>query len=209
MKSAFLPLVALLSLLACSRDAVEDSGKGIVSEKSQATRTTTKPEPASDTKIEALAKKKGRTIILGYSEIGSLKTLYGGSISVEAREYWDATQPRDRNYGVRIELKEASSYSRESASFVDYEEIDALLEGISVISRIDSSITSFRFYEARYVSRGGLKVVVFNTRQGKTAAGISSGSVDVQTSIEQMETFRSLIVQAKAFLNSAKEKAPK
>jgi len=73
-----------------------------------------------------------------------------GSVTVTAREFRDASNPKLRQTGLTVEVKESGRVERESVSFVDYDEIDSLLRGIDYISKIERNVTSLKDFEAEY-----------------------------------------------------------
>jgi hypothetical protein len=81
------------------------------------------PDPAvaghqqPTTKIEAFSVRTGIVVIKGFSTIGSVAGQ--GRVSVDAREFRDASNPKSAEYGIAIEVKESSRLERESRSFVD------------------------------------------------------------------------------------------
>src|SRR5258708_39643264 len=120
---------------------------------SEAPGQQTKEAPAPATKLEEFSAKTGIVVIRGFSTIGEVRGM--GSVTVTAREFRDASNPKLRQTGLTVEIKEACRLERESISFVDYDEIDSLLRGIDYISKIERNGTSLKDLEAEYTTTGG------------------------------------------------------
>ncbi len=106
-----------------------------------------------------------------------------------------------------IEVKEGGRIETVERSFIDYEEVEALLSGIDYIAKIDARVSSFGSYEATYRTKGYLNVTTFNDRNGDTQAAIKSGHVRSATaylSLKELSELRALIAAAKGKLDSIK-----
>ncbi len=108
----------------------------------------TKEPPPPATKLEEFSAKTGIVVIRGFSTIGEVRGM--GSVTITAREFRDASNPKLRQTGLTVEVKESGRLERESTSFVDYDEIDSLLRGIDYISKIERNVTSLKDFEAEY-----------------------------------------------------------
>lgn len=162
--------------------------------------------PAPKTKLEAFERQTGTVIILGFTTLGSIDGLYGGSASVEAREFTNATT-RAHEFGVVVEVKEAGRLEREDRSYIDYEEIESLLHGIDYVMKIDSSATKLSNFQADYHTKGDLTITTFSTSGGvKAAVGSGrTGSVNVILETTHLQQFRDLVAAAKAKLDELRK----
>lgn len=153
------------------------------------------------TKLEAFQSRTGVVLIQGYSSIGFLQGTYGGHVEVHAREYRDGSNPKvPISTGISITVKEDSG--RTNTSYVDIDEIESLVQGIEYISKATKEVTSLDFFEARYSTKGELRVTVFNDSK-ETMALISSGTIGqthVSLKLAQTDKLRDLILAAKAKL---------
>src|SRR5258705_9518272 len=122
------------------------------------------PAAPPATKLEAFSAKTGVVLIRGYSTVGSIHGM--GSVSIDAREFRDASNTKLKVTGLSIEVKEAGRLERESISFVDYDEIDSLLQGIDYISKIDQNITPMKSFEAEYKTKGDFSITTFSSTRG-------------------------------------------
>jgi hypothetical protein len=169
----------------------------------QPTPAVAAPPPA--TKLEAFEKQTGSVVVRGFTSIGSVRGTYDGTVSVEAREFLNATTTK-REYGIVIETKESGRLERENRSFVDYDEIDSLLKGIDYITKIDASASKLGDFQADYRTKGELEVSTFSSQGGIMAAVTSGriGSVMVIMGLSELAKFRTLIADAKAKIDTVR-----
>jgi len=164
---------------------------------------------APATKLEAFAAKTGVVIIRGYTTIGSINGLGPGSVTVDAREFRDAANLKLRVTGLSIQVKESGRLERESTSFVDYDEIDSLLQGIDYISKIGPDITQMAKYEAEYITKGDFSVTTFNSTNG-FSVGVSSGKfakVTAYFKLDNLAKLKTLLQDGKAVIDSTVQNA--
>ncbi len=165
---------------------------------------TKEPLPPA-TKLEEFSAKTGIVVIRGFSTIGEVRGM--GSVTVTAREFRDASNPKLRQTGLTVEVKESGRLERESISFVDYDEIDSLLRGIDYISKIERNVTSLKDFEAEYRTKGDFGITTFNERGGSIGVAVSSGrfgKVSAYLKLSDLPQLRTNIVNAKAVIDSAK-----
>ncbi len=149
------------------------------------------------TQLELISSAKGTAFVKSYEEMGTLKVLTGGTVSVDALVI-DQLASGSKQFGATVQVKQPGRIEREDTSFVDYEEIEALIAGIGYISKVAD--TPFTNYEATFNTTGGITLIVFNNDAGKVAAAIKSGRIGGATafaSLEQLESFRELLVKTK------------
>jgi hypothetical protein len=164
-------------------------------------------EKASDkgqpkTQLEAFAAETGVVIIKGYSDIGEVVSM--GSIAVDCKEFTNAKSGK-KSYGMTIKVKEAGRLEREGRSYIDYEEIEALIAGIDYISKINSNVTKLSNFEATYSTKGDFSITVFNMSGGKLSIAVTTGYVGRTSAylpMEKLPMLRSFIVQAKEKLDA-------
>lgn len=155
----FSALIVLLSLpVSVSAQSQTDAGK-----------------PSASTKLEAFSSRTGVVIIRGYSTVGTVNGM--GSVSIQAREFREASNPRTALYGVVITVKESGRLERDSFSYVDEDEIEALIQGLEYIKQIDKTVTSLGGFEAEFRTRGDLSMIVFSSTQLRWCRSDQPGSV--------------------------------
>lgn len=156
------------------------------------------------TKLEEFQAQTGTVVIKGYSEIGRVSAI--GSVEVSAMEFTDATSGRKQS-GVLIEIKESGRLPNTGRSFIDIDEVDALLKGLDYISKATSDVTKLGMFEATYKTKGYFNATTFSSSSGKIDAALKSGSVrpaNAFLSLQQLSELRSLIVKAQQKLDSVK-----
>jgi len=166
------------------------------------------PAAAPATKLEAFSAKTGAVIIRGFTTVGAVNGM--GSVSIDAREFRDAGNPKLKVTGLSIEVKESGRLERESISFVDYDEIDSLLQGIDYISKIDQNITPMKNFEAEYKTKGDFSVTTFSSSRGGISVAVSSGKfgkVSAYLKISDLSQLRTHIQNGKTAIDSAMQNA--
>jgi hypothetical protein len=162
-------------------------------------------EAQPKTNIEKFIAQKGEVIIKSYTELGSISGDFGSNVSVDAKEFLNASSGR-KTFGISIEVKEGGKYEKSNTSYIDDDEIDSLIKGIDYVSKIDKTITKLDNFEAQYITRGECKIIVYSLKSGISAA-IDSGTLGRATcflSLEQLQKFKDLVVAAKTKINSVK-----
>jgi hypothetical protein len=162
-----------------------------------------KSQPA--TKLESFSSRTGIVLIKGFSTVGVVNGL--GRISIDAREFRDASNPKQAQYGVAIEVKESGRLERESTSFIDEDEIESLIKGLEYISKIDRSVTALNSFEAQYRTKGDFAMTVFSGRGGEISLGVSSGRIGRASAflkLSDAQQIRNLLLEAKKSIAVAK-----
>ncbi|HET9786601.1 MAG TPA: hypothetical protein VFP47_05690, partial [Pyrinomonadaceae bacterium] len=121
------------------------------------------------TNLEMMDRLMGSVIIKGFTRITTVEIRGMRIDAVEMRQLGGTF----RYKGVVLSLREAQpvgdnrTRTEESRAFIDYEEIDPLLNAIDVMSRVDETATKLVGFEARYRTKGDLELAVFRqTRSG-------------------------------------------
>lgn len=157
---------------------------------------------APTTKIEAFQAKTGIVLVRGYTKVGEMRAL-GGQVSVDAREFRDASKPDSRVTGVAISVKETGRLERENVSFIDSDEINSLIVGIDYISQVTKNVTKFENFEIEYRTKGDFKITVFNNSRGELSAAVSSGRIgrtSAYIELTNLSELRQYILKAKTLL---------
>ena len=158
------------------------------------------------TKLEFIDRLQGAIIIKGFTRITTLDVRGVRVDAVEMRQMGGNTRGR----GIVVSLREAQpigdnrSRINESRAFVDYEEIDGLLNAIDVISRVDETTTKLVGFEARYRTLGDLEISVFRQTRSGNAVMLSTGICDRVTgtfSLDDLAKVKAMIQEAKGRLD--------
>ena len=153
------------------------------------------------TKLEALDDRHSTVIIKGYTRITTVDVR---GIRVDAVEMRDLGSAVGRAKGLVITLREGGERPNENRAFVDYDEIDLLLNAIDAVSRVDESVTKLAGFEARYKTIGDLEVGVFRQTRSGTAVTMTTGICDLATvsmSLDDLAKVRAMIQEAKERLD--------
>lgn len=170
-------------------------------------QNTDVPTKAASTKIEAFSSRTGIVMIKGFQEVGRIRGT--GMVTINAREYRNASNPKQAEYGVLFEVIESGRLERENRSFVDADEIDALIQGIDYISGITKSITPLSNFEAEYRTKGDFSIVVFSQSGGELGVAVASGRVGKTNAflkISDLERLKELIRDAKKLIDQSRTK---
>lgn len=157
------------------------------------------------TKLEAIEWQYERVLIKGFSQIATF-IARDVEVRVDAVELKD-TASATRAIGLVIALRETGENPRENRSFVDYDEIDRLLKGLTAIGRVNESVTKLAGFEARYRTVGDLEIVVFRQSRSGIAASVTSGICDRVTALltlDDLDRLKAHIVEAKTRLDEIK-----
>lgn len=160
------------------------------------------PAPPA-TFLERFSAQSGVVLIRGFSKIGSIRGR--GSVTVAAIEIRLASNPKIRATGLSFTVSESSA--KEKTSFVDYDEIDSLLEGIEYISGADHNISHLANFIANFKTKGEFSVATYGTGSGIHLA-VSSGTcgrITAHFETTELTQLKSLIENGKAAIDSAQE----
>jgi hypothetical protein len=152
------------------------------------------------TKLEALNTQIGVVLIRGFSHIGTIAS--SPPVEINAIEITD-TSTGKKQTGMTIEVKGAARFDNTDRSFVDNDEIDALLTGIDYISKSNADFTKLDHFVAIYKTKGYFRASTFSI-PGNVNAAISIGYTKptiVSLSMQQLTELKSLIVRAKQKLD--------
>lgn len=133
-----------------------------------------KPTQQPKTKLEQFQAKTGSVIVRGFSKMGSVSGQFGSSMTVESKEFTDASTGA-KQYGITISVAEASP-QRENTSYIDLDEIDSLLKGITYIGAITKSVTKLKDFQADYRTKGDFAISTFSNRIGEIGVAVQSGT---------------------------------
>lgn len=157
------------------------------------------------TKLEAIEWQYERVLVKGFSQIATFMAR-DVEVRVDAVELKDLATAT-RAIGLVIALRETGETPRENRSFVDYEEIDGLLKGLTAIGAVNESVTKLAGFEARYRTLGDLEFLVFRQSRTGIAASVTSGICDRVTallSLDDLDRLKAHIVEAKTRLDEIK-----
>jgi len=152
------------------------------------------------TKLEALDDRHSTVIVKGFTRITTVEVRGVRLDAVEMRELGNVARAK----GIVIVLIEGGERPTSNRAFIDYEEIDSLLNAIDAIARIDETATKLAGFEAKYKTLGDLEIGVFRQTSRGTAVIMSTGICDRATqtlSLDDLAKVKAMIQEAKARLD--------
>ena len=153
------------------------------------------------TKLEALDNRYGTVLVKGFTRITTVEVR---GIRIDAVEMRDTGSTFGRVKGIAVVLREGGERPNDNRAFVDYDEIDSLLNAIDAVARIDETVTKLAGFEAKYKTLGDLEIDVFRQTRSGTAVVISTGICDRATqtlSLDDLAKVRAMIQEAKTRLD--------
>jgi hypothetical protein len=152
------------------------------------TSSTTSTTPS--TKLEAFLSKHGTVIIKEFYDLGCISGLYDATITCKAIVLYEPGKEASKIKGMRIDVTEGGKYGKSSSSFLDYDEITALSNGIDYMVGVAKKWenTSKTYTEVKFTTAGDFNAG-FYQKDVKATAFCSSGKY----------------TEANCFLNSPQE----
>ena len=152
------------------------------------------------TQLEAFEQRHNTVIIKGFTRITTIE-LRGMRIdAVEMRQPGTTFLAK----GIVIVVREGGEQPNENRAFVDYGELEPLLNAIDMMSRVDENATKLPSFEARYVTAGDLEISVFRQTRSGTAVTITTGICDQATisgTLDDLAKVKAMIQEAKTRLD--------
>jgi hypothetical protein len=144
-------------------------------------------------RLELSEERSGVVLIRGTDHIGSVPGRRG-EVIVQVRETKDMTL-NQREYAVIVTVAQADGTA--NATYVDHDELSALIQNLDYLGRVDWSFTSLGHFDASYTTRAGLRVATYSS----TRSGLIEGAVVSQRlprsraalTTAQLELFRNTL----------------
>jgi hypothetical protein len=156
------------------------------------------------TKLEALEDRHSTVIIKGFTRITTVEI---PGLRIDAVHMRDVGSAVGRAKGLVVVLREDGERPNDNRAFVDYDEIDPLLNAIDMISQVDESATKLTGFEARYKTLGDLEISVFRQTRSGRAVLIHTGICERATgtlTLDDLAKLRAMIQEAKMRLDEVK-----
>jgi hypothetical protein len=161
------------------------------------------------TKLEALDERHGIVVIKAFTRITTIEVNGVRVDAVDMRELGGVGRAR----GIVVSLREgaarqgADNRTTDNRAFIDYEEIEPLVNAIDAVARVDESVTRMPGFEARYTTLGDLEVGVFRQTRSGTAVVLTTGICDRVTqpmTLDDLAKVKAMIQEAKTRLDEIK-----
>jgi hypothetical protein len=155
------------------------------------------------TKLETFDIKHATVLLKGFTRITVPEVR---DVRVDALEMRDLSNA-SRATGLVVAVRASDEQAHEERAFVDYEEIDSLINGIDGVAGANETMTKLAGFEARYRTRGDLEIGVF--RQTRTAIAVTltigiCDAITVPLTLDDLAKLRAMILGAKARLDEIK-----
>ena len=131
------------------------------------------------TELENFQDTYGAALIKGFTELPRIRGT-GGTLQITIVEFRNATT-NSRAKGVAIDITLGDRPTDKARSFIDYSELDALIKGITYISRVDKNSTGLQSLEAAYTTKGEFSISNYYTFQGDVRVAVTAGRYDPKT----------------------------
>jgi hypothetical protein len=158
------------------------------------------------TRLESFSTNTGSVVIRGSADIGVVSA-NTGTIALKCREASEASSGR-KEVGISVELNHSPEL-RETR-FVDYDELESLINALAYLNKVDWSITSLNSFDAAITTRSGFRAAAFSSRRSSAiefaVRTAGSGNPAVLLSRDQMAELRGLLEQARTKLDSIRGK---
>ena len=154
------------------------------------------------TKLEAIDDRHSTVVIKGFTRITTVEVGGVRIDAVEMREMGNVS--RAKGLVVVVTAEGNSNRPRDNRAFVDYEEIEPLLNAIDAASRIDETMTKFPGFEAKYRTLGDLEITVFRQTRSGNAALMTTGVCEqtrTALTLDELAKVRAMIQEAKTRLD--------
>ena len=157
------------------------------------------------TKLEAIDDRHSTVIIKGFTRITTVDVSGVRIDAVEMREMGNVS--RAKGIVVVVTSGDTSNRPRDNRAFVDYEEIEPLLNAIDAAARIDETMTKFPGFEAKYRTLGDLEITVFRQTRSGNAALLTTGVCEqtrTTLTFDELAKVRAMIQEAKTRLDETR-----
>jgi hypothetical protein len=150
--------------------------------------------------LEALEDRYNSLVLRGFTRITTLEVRGIRIDAVEMREMGNVARAK----GIVVVLREEGGRPRDNRAFVDYEELDSLLNAIDALAKVDETTTKLASFEAHYKTQGDLEIRVFRQTRSLTAVQIQTGLCEPARqglSLDELAKVRAMIQEAKVRLD--------
>lgn len=156
------------------------------------------------TKLEALEDKQTSIVLKGFTRITTVEVKGVRVDAVDIKEMGNVSRAKG---AVVVLMREREGRIEEDRAFIDYEEIDPLLNAIDVLSKVDETTTKLAGFEAHYRTLGDFEIRVFRQTRSGTAVTLHTGICDRATqslSLDDLAKLKAMVQEVKARLDEIK-----
>jgi hypothetical protein len=158
------------------------------------------------TRLETIDERHSKTIIKAFTRVTTIDVR---GVRIDAIDMRDVSGIADgsgvhRARGIVISLREEGGRTDDNRAFIDYEELEALLNAIDVVARVDETQTRMPGFEAKYKTEGDFEVSVFRQTRSGAAVILTTGICDRATqtlTLDDLAKVKAMIQEAKTRLD--------
>jgi len=150
--------------------------------------------------LESLEDKYTTVVLKGFTRITTVEVK---GIRVDAVEMHELGS-NARAKGVVIILRDTGGRPEDNRAFIDYDELDPLLNVIDTLSRLDETSTKLAGFEGRYRTKGDFEIQVFRQTRSGNAVVLQTGICEFATtslSLDELAKVKALLQEAKTRLD--------
>ena len=154
------------------------------------------------TKLETIDDRHSTVVIKGFTRITTVEVSGVRIDAVDMREMGNVS--RAKGLVVVVTSVSEGNRPRDNRAYVDYEEIEPLMNAIDAAARIDETMTKFPGFEAKYRTLGDLEITVFRQTRSGNAALLTTGICEqgrTSLTLDELAKVRAMIQEAKARLD--------
>jgi hypothetical protein len=129
------------------------------------------------TDLELFQDTYGATLLKGFTELPRVRGT-AGSVQVTVVEFRN-TANNTRVKGVAVDVTTAQN--EKARSFIEYAELDALIRGVTFISKVDKGMSSLQSLEAVFTTKGEFSISDFFNWQGESRVAVTAGRYEPKT----------------------------
>ena len=156
------------------------------------------------TKLERIDDRYNTVIVKGFTRITTVEVAGVRIDAVDMRELGNVSRAKGIVVVVTSVTADGNNRPRDNRAFVDYEEIDPLLNAIDAASRIDETVTKFPGFEAKYRTLGDLEITVFRQTRSGNAAILTTGICEqgrTSLTLDELAKVKAMLQEAKTRLD--------
>lgn len=133
------------------------------------------------TDLEQFQDSYGATLLKGFTELPRVRGS-SGSVQVTIVEFRNAAN-NTKVKGVAIDVSTNDRPNERARSFIEYSELEGLIRGITLISKVDKGSSPLNSLEAVYTTKGEFSISNFFNWQGESRIAVTAGRYEPKTAL--------------------------
>jgi len=158
------------------------------------------------TRLESFATNTDTVVVRGSADIGVVLA-DAGAITIKCREISEIATGR-KEVGISVDL--GHNQQSKETRYIDYDELEPLINALTYFNKVDWSITSLNSFDASISTRSGFRASAFSSKRSSAiefaVRTAGTGNPPILLSRDQLAEFRGLLEQARTKLNAIHQK---